>query len=193
MTDQTNKKQLVIVERAAFNPDVRKYWLLSGTLILFITVAGIPLIPIWYLIGMWATGRYLDRMECILTEKTLIVRKGLFIREEKTVPLDKITDLGMVQGPVMRFFNIHAVTVETAGQSGPGSLIKLHGIVDPDGFRDLVLEQRDRLHSSVKQGREDSERSETALAANKDSGDAAESVLLLREIRDLLAQSAEKP
>lgn len=76
--------------------------MLSGAWILFITVAGIPLIFIWYLLGMWATGRYLDHLECILTERTLIVRKGIWNRVEKTVPLDKITDLGMIQGPVSR-------------------------------------------------------------------------------------------
>lgn len=165
-----------VIKTAEFNPDVRKYWLLSGTLVLTLTFIGIPLIPFWYLFGMWITGRSLARMECILTEKTLIVRKGVFNRIEKTVPLDKITDLGMIEGPVMRFWNIQSVSVETAGQSGPGSLIKLQGIVDAEGFRDDVLAQRDVLL--------DEKKSTPQLTETASSSD--QTVELLTEIRDLL-------
>ena len=94
---------------------------------------------------MYFTGRYLARLECLLTEQSLIVRKGIFVRVEKTVPLDKITDLGMVQGPIMRYLNIEKVTVETAGQSSQGALIGLYGIKDAAEFRDAVLAQRDSL------------------------------------------------
>ena len=131
--------------KADFNPDVRKYWLLSGVWILFVTVAGIPLIIFWWILGLYFTQRYLDRLECLLTEKSLIVRKGIFVRVEKTVPLEKITDLGMVQGPLMRFFNIEKMTVETAGQSSQGALISLMGIRDASSFRDAVLKQRDEM------------------------------------------------
>jgi len=171
-----------IVKKAEFNPDVRKYWLLSGTLILFVTIAGIPLILIWYLFGMWITGRYLARLECVLTEKTLVVRKGILNRVEKTVPLDKITDLGMIQGPVMRIWGLHAISVETAGQSGPGALIKLYGIQGAEEFRDEVLQQRDvMLASSGKTG-----------AVQNVDGSPEESVALLREIRDSLKVMAER-
>ena len=171
-----NARKHAVIKTAEFNPDVRKYWLLSGTLVLGLTLFGIPLIPFWYLFGMWITGRSLARMECILTEKTLIVRKGVFNRIEKTVPLDKITDLGMIEGPVMRFWNIQSVSVETAGQSGPGSLIKLQGIVDAEGFRDDVLAQRDVLLDEKKNAPQLSEK----------SGSSDETVELLKEIRDLL-------
>ena len=136
-------REIKIVKKASFNPDVRKYWLLNGIVICTVTLVGIPFIPIWYVIGLWITGRYLARLECILTEKTLIVRKGIWVRTEKTVPLDKITDLGMIQGPIMRVWNIQAVSVETAGQSGQGALIRLYGIENAEDFRDTVLAQRD--------------------------------------------------
>lgn len=172
-----NARPLVIIKKAEFNSDVRKYWLLSGTIALTVTIIGIPLIPLWYLFGLWITGRSLARMECILTEKTLVVRKGVFNRIEKTVPLDKITDLGMTEGPVMRFWNIQSVSVETAGQSGPGSLIKLQGIIDAEGFRDDVLAQRDALRE---------EKQQAAAPINQSRASSDETVELLREIRDLL-------
>ncbi|MCZ6705579.1 MAG: PH domain-containing protein [Bacteroidetes bacterium] len=136
-----------VIVRAEFNPDVRKYWLLTGVWILLVSVVGIPLLIFWWILGMYITGRYLERIECLLTEKSLIVRKGIFVRVEKTVPLEKITDLGMVQGPIMRYLNVEKVTIETAGQSAEGALISLTGIVDAENFRKQVLTQREALRS----------------------------------------------
>ena len=91
-------------------------------------------------------------MSCTLTEKTLIVKKGWLNRIEKTIPLEKITDLALRQGPIMRAMNLKALSVETAGSSGGaagGALVALVGIEDTVGFRDSVLAQRDLLASNV--------------------------------------------
>ena len=173
-----------VLRTAEFNPDVRKYWLMSGILILFITIAGIPLILFWYLLGMWITGRYLDKMECVLTDQTLIVKKGILVRIEKTIPLDKITDLGLIQGPLMRYFKIHALSVETAGSTSQGALVKLHGIQDVEDFRDTVLKQRDLIKAG---GDKPAPVQISASSANPE-----ESVALLREIRDTLREMARK-
>jgi membrane protein YdbS with pleckstrin-like domain len=136
----------VVLQRATFNPKVRDYWLLSGAVLLITTCVFSPLVIVWFLVGRAITQRYLDRMSCVLTERTLKVSKGLFVRVEKTVPLDKITDLGMVQGPIMRIFDVEALSIETAGSSGAGaSLVQLAGIEGAREFRDAVLEQRDRI------------------------------------------------
>lgn len=170
----------VILEQASFNPDVRKYWLMGGTATLFFTVIGIPFLPFWWILGMWITQRYLDRMECTLTRRTLIVRKGWLVRVEKTIPLDKITDLGMIQGPLMRYFGIHALSIETAGSTQPGALVKLHGIRDVETFRDTVLAQRDRML-------EHTDEPSAPAGQPAQTGEAsAEVVALLREIRDEL-------
>src|SRR5210317_2124305 len=88
MTEETQ------IKAAEFNSKVCTYWLLSGALILCYTIVGIPLLLLWFPVGLMFTKRYLDRMECLLTEKTLKVRKGILVRVEKTIPLDKITDMG---------------------------------------------------------------------------------------------------
>lgn len=171
-----------VLAQATFNPDVRKYWLLGGSFTLFVTLVGIPLIPLWWLLGMWITGRYLERLECTLTKRTLIVKRGFFIRVEKTIPLDKITDLGMVEGPLMRLFDVQALSIETAGSTSQGALVKLYGIENAESFRDTVLEQRDRMLESG------SEESPVAMleAVPDAQGFNAEAVALLREIRDEL-------
>ena len=138
-----------VIQKAEFNSKVCGYWLISGMIVCVVTIIGIPFVIPWMLVGMIFTKRYLDRMECVLTTKTLEVKKGILVRVEKTVPLEKITDMGMVQGPIMRSMNLHKLTVETAGQSGPGSLLAITGIVGAKEFREKVLKQRDVLAASA--------------------------------------------
>ncbi|TWU57727.1 PH domain-containing protein [Rubripirellula reticaptiva] len=163
------------IRTAQFNPKVCTYWLLSGAVAMIATIVGIPLLLLWFPIGLVVTKRYLDKMECVLTDKALKVKKGILVRVEKTIPLEKITDMGMVQGPIMRLFDLHTLTVETAGQSGQGSLVSLTGIVDAKQFREAVLNQRDTVSSRS---------SRPALeAVSQDPSDANS---LLAEIRDSL-------
>jgi putative membrane protein len=141
-----------ILRKATFDKTVCTYWLLSGTISLIICVVTIPLIPFWWIFGLKVTRKYLDLMSCTLTEKTLIVKKGWLNRIEKTIPLEKITDLALRQGPIMRAMNLKALSVETAGSSGGtagGALVALVGIEDTVGFRDSVLAQRDLLASNT--------------------------------------------
>jgi len=134
-----------IIRDAEFNDSVTTYWLINGALVCIFTFVGIFLLPIWYFVGKWATRKYLASHKCTLTDRSLKVSKGIFTQIEKTVPLDRITDLGVVQGPIMRWLDIEALSVETAGQSGVGSLVRLTGIKDGRGFRDAVLQQRDKI------------------------------------------------
>ena len=169
-----------ILREAAFNPKVRTYWLLTGAFVLTVSIVGIPLLIFWFPIGYALTGRYMERLRCVLTEKNLHVARGVLVRQEKTVPLDKITDLAMSHGPIMRHLGLRGLSVETAGQSGPGSLIKLVGIEGTEEFRAAVLAQRERVGAS---GGAASGPSSAAAPAGEA---AAESGKLLAEIRDAL-------
>lgn len=140
------------LRRAEFDPKVRTYWLVSGMLLCVLTLVGIPFLLVWVPLGLFLTGRYLKRMECVLTDKALKVKKGMMVRVEKTIPLEKITDVAMVQGPIMRHFGIFKLTVETAGQSAPGALVALIGIVEAKAFREAVLAQRDLVSGQVTVG-----------------------------------------
>ena len=169
------KEERVIWE-AEFNPAVTAYWMINGTLILCVTIVGIPLLPIWFAVGLVVTKKYLDSHSCLLTDRNLKFTKGILVKQEKTVPLDRITDLGLTQGPIMRAFNIEALSVETAGQSSVGSLIQLAGIRDGRAFRDAVLKQRDLVVGSSE------DRAESVpIAAGSGANDQT-----LTEIRDTL-------
>ncbi len=169
-----------ILREATFNPRVRTYWLLTGAFVLTVSIVGIPLLILWFPIGHALTGRYLERVRCVLTEKNLHVARGVLVRQEKTVPLDKITDLAMSHGPIMRHLGLRGLSVETAGQSGPGSLIKLVGIEGTEEFRAAVLAQRERI------GRAGAASSASAPATAAEGEASVESAKLLGEIRDSL-------
>jgi putative membrane protein len=169
---------------AEFDPAVTTYWLANGFIILLATVVGIPLIPLWIIFGKLVTTRYLKSHHCELTTRSLKFRKGILTRQEKTVPLDKITDLGFVQGPLMRLFGVEALSIETAGQSGPGALVQLQGIKNARDFRDRVLEQRDR----VTELQNAAEGNPPGTSGESDSAQIA----LLTEIRDILLRQEQR-
>lgn len=133
------------IHEAQFEDNLGLYWLLSGAAYFTLSIVGIPLLLLWFPIGLWGTRRYISNMSARLTSKKLIVRRGIFTRTENTVPLDKITDIALIQGPIMRLMGLHKLTVETAGQSGAGALISLVGIVNAPDFRAQILEQKERL------------------------------------------------
>ena len=174
---------------ADFNEKVCTYWLLSGVLVLALTVVGIVLVPVWLIAGLVVTKRYLARMSCVLTEGTLEVKKGWLVRVEKTVPLEKITDVGMVQGPVMRWMGLRKLTFETAGQSGQGALVSMTGIVDAEGFREAVLEQRDAFAVGINSGKRGGEGgAEGSAGVGASGGGGGDQAALLGEIRDVLVR-----
>lgn len=170
----------VIIKEAEFNDSVTTYWLVSGALVCIFTVFGILALPLWIIIGKWATRKYLASHRCTLTDKSLKVSKGILTKTEKTVPLDRITDLGIVQGPLMRYFDIEALSVETAGGSGMASLVQLQGIKDGRAFRDLVLAQRDKVALAGNSNSENVLTGGSALASND------QTIELLSEIRDTM-------
>ncbi len=113
-------------------------------LVLVLTIFGVVLLiltPLW----LYLLDRYYRSLECNLTEKFLKVRVGVIVKREKNIPLEQITDMGIVEGPLMRMLGLKRVTVETAGQSAAGALVRLIGLEDIESFRDAVLKQRDQL------------------------------------------------
>ncbi|UYV13236.1 MAG: PH domain-containing protein [Phycisphaera sp.] len=143
MTEPVSRHK--ILREASFDPKLPTYLLLQGTIIFVVLIVTIPLAVVYFLVGRFFIDKYVARMSCTLTERTLEIRKGLINRVESTIPLEKITDLQMIQGPIMRAMGLHGFKVETAGQSsGPGGhLVSLIGIVDAPAFREAVLDQRD--------------------------------------------------
>jgi putative membrane protein len=136
-----------VLRHARFDPKVADYWLLSPAVALACSIVLIPVAVLWYLLGRPICAKVLAHMSCTLTTRTLEIRKGWLNRLEMTIPLEKITDLAMFQGPIMRAMGLKGFRVETAGSGGAatGYLASMIGIEDTDAFRAAVLAQRDHL------------------------------------------------
>jgi putative membrane protein len=96
--------------------------LLQIVAILVVTVVGIPLVLLTPLLMPFINKRF-NALSCEMTEKFLKVCKGVIVKTEKNVPLEQITDLGIVERPIMRWLGIKQLSVETAGQSSQGPLV----------------------------------------------------------------------
>lgn len=170
-----------ILRKAEFDPKVKSYWILGPVIVLSIFIITIPVAILYALIARMFIDRKLDNMSCTLTEHTLDIRMGIWNKTESTIPLEKITDLQLFQGPIMRYFGIHGFKVETAGQSSPtgGALVNLIGIVDTKEFRQAVLDQRDRTNAGTSQS---AAIAQPAAPTNAD----AQTTELLADIRDSL-------
>lgn len=136
-----------VLARAEFHSKLKLYLVLRGSAILVASIAGIALLPFWIAIGPWWARRYIEHLECVLTERALVVKKGMLFRSERTIPLDKIQDLALKEGPILRKLGLGSLKIETAGgNSGQsGAEADLIGIRDLHAFRDRVLTQRDRV------------------------------------------------
>lgn len=181
-----------VLWEAEFDPKLKSYLLWSTTLVLCITIIGIPFAILYYIIGSFVIGKHIENLGCSLSERTLDIKKGILNKTESTIPLEKITDLQMFQGPIMRHFGLHGFKVETAGQSsGPGgSLVNMMGIVDAVAFRKAVLEQRDRFNKG-EQGAGTAAGVPSAGSGSSigPGGDTGE---ILAEIRDVLVRIESK-
>ncbi|MDA0814266.1 MAG: PH domain-containing protein [Verrucomicrobia bacterium] len=170
-----------IILRATFNPKVKTYWVISSTLVFVTSIVGIPLLIIWLPLAYVFAERYLQSLECVLTDRAVKLKSGVWNKVEKTIPLDKVTDLGLAQAPIMRALDIERVSVETAGSSSPGALASVIGINNGRAFRDAVLQQKELLGASQHQHLRD-----TGAATVAPAGQNEEQTQLLREIRDCL-------
>ena len=149
---------------------------------MFISVVGILLIPFWWAVSFWYGAEYLRRVSARLTTNALEIRMGVFFRKESTIPLNRITDLRLHDGPVMRHYGLRGLKVETAGMSGqdPGSEGNLVGVIDCEAFRNAVLAQRQHVIEAETGGR-------PLASVPAQVGDGSADAVLV-EIRDILTR-----
>lgn len=134
-----------ILASAEFDSRLPTYYLLHALFFLALMVCTIPLIPVWAIIGMAVHKKQYESLGCDLTERSLNIRRGFIFKVQKSIPLDKITDLAVNEGPVLRYFGLCSLKIETAGGGQGNSMGKaaLPGVVAALEFRDKVLDQRD--------------------------------------------------
>lgn len=126
-------------------------------------------------------------MSATITERKLVVKRGIFNKEEKSIPLEKITDVAMIQGPLMRMFNLYRLSFETAGQSANGALVSLIGIDEAANFRETILTQKDKVLSGIKSN--NSTNTNESGEVNADMATLINSVKRIETLLEKLANS----
>ena len=79
---------------------------------------------------------------------TLRVDQGLITLKRKSIPLDRITDVVLVQNIVMRAVGVWSLQIQTAGSAQQAPEAELLGLVEPEEVRDLIMQFRDEAASA---------------------------------------------
>jgi putative membrane protein len=86
-----------------------------------------------------------------LTNKNLQFSKGFIVNIEKTIPLENIQDLSFIGGPILRYFGLTLIKVETAGGGGShhsNNIMSMLGLNNAEGFKVEILNQREKVINS---------------------------------------------
>jgi len=100
--------------------------------LLFCTVIVFALFVYWVKL-------YYESMWYELHEDEMRWKRGVWFRTTGIVPYNRITNLDLKQGPVMRWLNISTLSIQTAGYSGQAvPEIRIEAIEHADELRELI-------------------------------------------------------
>ena len=171
---------------AEIDPRVLGYQMMLGILWHIVTVVGIPFIPISLIVFLlWYKPRYMAHHSLKLTETGVEIRRGVIFQSQTQFSLDRVTDVSVAQGPLMRRYGVYGVTVETAGQTVAQGTAAMVGVVDPYDFRDAVMHNAE----IYKRSQSVSTPGSSGPSPSDSSGGQIE---LLTEIRDILSRIERK-
>ncbi|MBN2734586.1 MAG: PH domain-containing protein [Methanomicrobiaceae archaeon] len=91
-------------------------------------------------IGFW-NGLYYNTIIYHLNETEMTWKRGVWFRQTGIVPYNRITNVDIIQGPLMRIFKISNLRIQTAGYSTQKNAeIKIQGIENAEMLRELIME-----------------------------------------------------
>ncbi|MGZ3884682.1 MAG: PH domain-containing protein [Bacteroidia bacterium] len=136
-----------VIQDATFNPKVKTYIFLVVLFYLVVSIIGWIVVPFWLLgLGKWLSDKFFNTLKCRLTSRHLNFSKGLILHIEKTIPLENIQDLSFIGGPVLKWFGLTLIRIETAGGGQHShNQMSMIGINNAEEFKLLILNQREKL------------------------------------------------
>jgi membrane protein YdbS with pleckstrin-like domain len=112
-------------------------WILGGFIV------GIILYFAW-------VSLYYQSMWYELREDEMSWKRGVWFRKTGIVPYNRVTNLDIRQGPVMRALHISTLSIQTAGYSGQAlPEIRIEAIVHAEELRELI---RSMVRTTGKEG-----------------------------------------
>lgn len=179
------RKRNEFLATANFDERLPADFMLRTLLLSLLKVALVPLIPLWLVPGMLFHREQDQALSAAFTRRSLKVERGVVVESQKGVPLDKITDLALMEAPFRRHFGLCSLEVESSGggQRASTGYVALIDVKAAIAFRDQVLAQRDAIVSEEEEDAAKPTRpARSAFAAGADVG----STEVLIEIRDSL-------
>ena len=157
------------------------------TFIPYLVIAFVPDVLAYVAIHL----RY-DTTWYVFSERSLRIRRGIWIIHETTITFENIQNVDVRQGPAQRHFGISTLQVRTAGGGGGGEaghgaasgphVGLLEGIADAESLRTMIMQ---RAAASRAAGLGDERRaSEHSQAPRSGPAWSPAHLALLREIRD---------
>jgi putative membrane protein len=126
-------------------PQVEKYFYWSTTLklgIIGILMWGVGVIVAFVYaltFGKWLSRKQAEVLDYRLYETNLFVHQGVFFIKRKTIPLDRVTDIVLTQGPLLRHFGLWRLDIQTAGSGQQKAEAYLYGLNDPEQMKEIIL------------------------------------------------------
>ena len=113
---------------------------------------GLPLLVIHVILVAVFYQRQAEAIRYYYDSRALRVERGLLFKSRKTIPFDKITDLELVQGPLLRALGMWNIKVQTASTASQMPEATLMGVVNPEQVREEILVAKDeylKAHGAV--------------------------------------------
>ncbi len=95
-----------------------------------------------FTLGPWLARKQAQALQYRLEGRTLHIEQGVIFLKRKAIPLERITDLALTQGPLLRMLGLWRLDIQTAGTGQQMAEGYLYGLVNPDETRALLLERR---------------------------------------------------
>jgi hypothetical protein len=153
-------KNQIFLLNTPFKPSVAltKWFIIDFTLVILLILSCI-IVPViiasqfdWIITGIILTGflilivifvvwvrLYYQSMWYELRDDEMSWKRGVWFRRTGIVPYNRITNLDVIQGPVMRMLGVSTLSIQTAGYSGQAvPEIRIEGIEHADDLRELI-------------------------------------------------------
>lgn len=190
------------------------FWIVLLTLDIALTVGSIAgAIALW-LAGLWWVALLLlppalfiiiapdivayiaihlkfDTMWYVLTDRSIRIRRGIWIIHEVTITFENVQNLKVQQGPVQRHFGIANLIIETAGAGSGGgkhgnTIISNQGVIEGVS-NEIARDLRDRILARLRASKSAGLGDDIERAAHRPTAFSAAHIALLRDIRAELA------
>ncbi|MGP1309676.1 MAG: PH domain-containing protein [Phycisphaerales bacterium] len=131
----------------------------------------------------------------VMSDRSIRIRRGIWVIEEKTFTFENVQNVSVQQGPVQRYFGVADLFVQTAGGGGGAAsahgaastahMGRIEGVADAQEIRELIM-------SKVRAARDAGLGDDHDEHARQTGGFSDAHLAALREIRDLAATLADR-